>query len=69
MISIICGSVDFNIIEMIKCTEDKVKLTYRNMATVNVGSIDMWMCDKYTMSDDLKRILAEIEKMMKKGAD
>lgn len=49
-----------------KCRADKIKLTHRNMATVNEGRVDMWICDKYAMSDESKQILAELEKMMKR---
>ena len=48
-----------------KCRVDKINLTYRNMATVNEGRVDMWVCDKYSMNDELKQMLAEIEKIMK----
>lgn len=49
-----------------KCKADKINLTYRNMVTVNEGRADMWVCDKYAMSEESKRILAELEKIMKK---
>ena len=48
-----------------KCRVDKINLTYRNMATVNEGRVDMWVCDKYSMNDEFKQMLAEIEKIMK----
>lgn len=48
-----------------KCKAGKIKLTYRNMATVNEGRVDMWVCDKYAMSEESKRILAELGKIMK----
>ena len=66
MPSIICGSLDckYNGYDC-KCMADKVKFTYRNMATVNEGRVDMWVCDKYSMDDESKRILEELEIIMK----
>lgn len=52
-----------------KCGVDKVKLTYRNMVTVNEGIADMWVCDKYSMSDESKRILAELGKIMERDKE
>ena len=39
-----------------KCTAKAINLKYRNMATVNEGRVDMWICDKYELSDKAKRI-------------
>ena len=39
-----------------KCTAKAIKLTYRNMATINEGRVDMWICNKYELSDEAKRI-------------
>ena len=39
-----------------KCTAKAIKLTYRNMATINEGRVDMWVCNKYELSDEAKRI-------------
>lgn len=66
MSSIICGSVDCKYNgDDYKCTADKVKLTYRNMATVNEGRVDMWVCDKYTISDESKQLLNQFKKWFK----
>ena len=70
MTSIICGSLDCKYNgDDYKCTADKLKLTYRNMATVNEGRADMWVCDKYSMSDETKRILAELGKIMERDKE
>ena len=39
-----------------KCTAKAIKLTYRNLATINEGRVDMWVCNKYELSDEAKRI-------------
>lgn len=38
------------------CKADKIKLTYRNMMTVHEGRVDMWVCDKYQISDEAKEL-------------
>lgn len=38
-----------------KCTAKNISLTFRNMATVNEGRVDMWICNKYEKSDFCKR--------------
>ena len=46
------------------CKADKVEFKYRNMATVNEGRVDMWICKQYELSEDAKNIEAFfIEKM------
>ena len=34
-----------------KCTARAIKLSYRNMVTVNEGRVDMWVCDRYELSE------------------
>ena len=43
-----------------KCTADRISLTYRNMATVNEGRVDMWVCNMYTKSELCKELEEEI---------
>ena len=38
------------------CDAEEIRLTFRKMHTVNEGVVDMWVCDKYEMSDYSKRI-------------
>lgn len=40
-----------------KCTADKINLKYRNMATVHEGRINMWICEKYELSEGAKRVM------------
>ena len=44
-----------------KCTAKAIKLSYRNMVTVNEGRVDMWICDKYELSEFAKRIEKSFE--------
>lgn len=48
-----------------KCTAKSINLKYRNMATVNEGRVDMWVCDHYELSDWAKKIDEQIEKVMR----
>lgn len=48
-----------------KCRADKINLAYRNMATVNEGRVDMWICDKYTFNKESMQLLEAFERMMK----
>lgn len=41
------------------CKADKVELGWRNMATVNEGRVDMWVCKQYELSELAKRIEKE----------
>lgn len=45
------------------CKANKVELKYRNMATVNEGRVDMWVCKQYVLSEEAKRIEEEFKKM------
>ena len=38
-----------------KCTAKNIRLTFRNMATVNEGGVDMWVCNMYEKSDPYKK--------------
>lgn len=44
------------------CNAKKVELKYRNMATVNEGRVDMWVCKQYELSEYAKRIDKEFAK-------
>ena len=45
-----------------KCTADRISLTYRNMATVNEGRVDMWVCNMYEKSAFSKQLEEDIMK-------
>ena len=44
-----------------KCTAKNISLTFRNMATVNEGRVDMWICNKYEKSDFCKRFEEDLK--------
>ncbi|MBQ9589281.1 MAG: hypothetical protein IJR29_03750 [Butyrivibrio sp.] len=44
-----------------KCTAEKINFKYRNMATINEGRVDMWICNQYELTEEAKKI----EEMMK----
>lgn len=45
-----------------KCKAKEINFKYRNMATVNEGRVDMWVCDKYELSEEAKKIYALLKK-------
>lgn len=46
------------------CEAEEIRFTFRMIHTVNEGVVDMWVCDKYEMSDYSKRIQESIENWM-----
>ena len=56
MVSITCPCVECIHNERYKCKCKSINLKYRNMATVNEGRVDMWICDKYELSEESKQI-------------
>lgn len=65
MTKILCPSVEciYNGNHYV-CNAKKVELKYRNMATVNEGRVDMWVCKQYELSEDAKRINKEFAKLL-----
>ena len=63
MVSITCPCVEcrYNGARY-KCTAKPLSLKYRNMATVNEGRVDMWICDKYELSEWAKHTQRILEK-------
>ena len=43
------------------CKANKIEFTYRNMATVNEGRVDMWICKQYELSEYAKKIEAKFK--------
>lgn len=39
-----------------KCKAKNIIFTFRNMATVNEGRVDMWICNQHELSDEVKQI-------------
>ena len=40
------------------CKADKVEFKWRNMATINEGRVDMWVCKQYELSDCAQKIIS-----------
>ena len=58
MTKIICPSVECkHCNDNHICTAKEIKLTFRNMITVNEGRVDMWICNKYEMDDTSKELV------------
>ena len=49
-----------------RCKSRELKFKYRNMATVNEGRVDMWVCDQYQLSKESQDILNQLEQLIKK---
>jgi len=41
------------------CKAEKLILKWRNMATVNEGRVDMWICDQYEEKFEAQEIIAK----------
>jgi hypothetical protein len=50
-----------------KCTAKAINLTYRNIATVNEGRVNMWICDKYELSEFAKQVDESINNFLNKS--
>lgn len=60
MVSVICPCVECKHNgRRYRCKCKEIKLEWRNMATVNEGRVDMWVCKKYEKSDYEKKINGE----------
>ena len=62
MVSVTCPCIEckYNGVRY-KCKAKNIKLTFRNMATVNEGRVNMWVCNQYELSDEAK----EMERLFK----
>lgn len=47
------------------CKAKEIKLTWRNMATVNEGRVDMWVCNQYEASKEAVELSEHFVKFMK----
>ena len=61
-----CTECEYNGKQM-KCRAKQIHLGWRNMATINEGRVDMWICDHYKPSEWYievgKKIIEHIEEM------
>lgn len=39
------------------CKANEIHLKYRSMITVHEGRVDMWVCDKYQLSEEAENII------------
>ena len=46
-----------------KCKAKNINFKFRNMATVNEGRVDMWVCNMYELSPQAKKIFELMEKI------
>ena len=65
MVSVICPCTECKHNgKRYRCKCKEIKLEWRNMATVNEGRVDMWVCHQYEQTDQAKEIEEEIKKGM-----
>lgn len=48
-----------------RCKAKELKFKWRNMATVNEGRVDMWVCDQYMISESSQQILNSLQDFIK----
>lgn len=51
------------------CQLDKISLIYRNMATLNEGRVDMWVCKSYEPDEEYKKYDEYLKRAMKQYID
>ena len=66
---VICPCVECQYNENNKCKAKEIKLTWRNMLTVNEGRVDMWICDKYSYDEQTQAIYDGIKKIMEEDQE
>ena len=59
-----CAECQYN--KKNKCSADELKLKWRNMATVNEGRVDMWICDKYSLDDQTRELQKQLEEYIRR---
>jgi hypothetical protein len=55
-----CVHNDYN-----RCKAKELKFKYRNMATVNEGRVDMWVCDQYMIDKQSQEIMVQMDALLK----
>ena len=65
MTKVWCPCVECEYNDKQRCKAKELKFKWRNMATLNEGRVDMWICDQYTLSQESKRIEAELQDLLK----
>ena len=48
-----------------RCKAKELSFKHRNMATVNEGRVDMWVCDKYQIDEKSQEIVEQLQGLMK----
>ena len=64
MSKVLCPSIECKYNKNQKCTCKEIRLTGRNMATVNEGRVDVWICNQYEIDEYSKYIFSEFLKIM-----
>ena len=62
MTKVLCPYVECKNNKNQRCTCNEIRLTGRNMATVNEGRIDMWICNQYELDEWVKYAQSEFLK-------
>lgn len=48
-----------------RCKSRELSFRYRNMATVNEGRVDMWICDHYQIDEKSHEIMAQMQELLR----
>jgi len=66
MTKVWCPCVECVNNEKQRCKARELKFKYRNMATVNEGRVDMWVCDQYQLSKESQDIQMQLEQLIQR---
>lgn len=66
MTKVFCPCVECINNDKQRCRAKELKFKYRNMAMVNEGRVDMWVCDQYELSSESQEIMLQLEQLVNK---
>lgn len=65
MVSITCACIECKYNgSRHKCTAKNINLSHRNMITVNEGRVDMWVCNKYELAEEINSLEESFKKYL-----
>lgn len=52
-----------------RCKADYLRFKFRNMATVNEGRVNTWVCDRYELSKQAKQLEEDAKRLIENMND
>lgn len=62
-----CPCIECKFNDNLKCTCKVINLTFRSMNTINEGRVNMWVCDKYELSNEAEEMFKIVEEILELG--